>query len=201
MRGFNRNQLGANILAALLFNASPCTSLFVRPTAVPKLQTTHIRGFVRSYKNVAVTRADLTFRAGVFNKTISVDGEGFYDTDLPAGLFTLYVLPRTGQQLEEFHHPLVHVSSDDVTLNFYLVPPPPDCDRLGPPVGSSASRDVVICGGEDSFAVPSEDKTPFELTVRYQTRRDAEQGSRAYSSEGVPGGHEVPVFVAYNLFT
>jgi hypothetical protein len=204
MRRSSWTPLGANTVAALLLSASPLTSFCSSPMmAAAVSQTTHIRGFVRSHKNVVVTPADLTFRADAFSKTISVDARGFYDTELPVGLYTLYVLPRSGERLEDFHHPLFSVPSNDISLNLYVAPFPPDCDRVGPPpgAGSTATRDVVICGGEDSFAVPSEDETPFELDIRYQTRRHGEQGSPEYSSEEVPQGHEVPVFLAYNLFT
>jgi hypothetical protein len=64
----------------------------------------------------------------------------------------------------------------------------------------SVDSDVIVCGGVDLFPIPSEDRVPFQLLIRYQTRRRTDQ-KHIYSSDKVPRGSEVPVFVAYNLFT
>jgi hypothetical protein len=187
------------MLVALL-----CCAVASRQSEVLETQpeTFHAHGAIRAYAGSAVPGAEVIFEGRTFSKKVSADDKGFYEIDLPVGLYTLTVQPL-GQYLQAFRRPLFRVASPvNLTLNASLERPGPICDKLIPfPDGArNVDSDVVACGGQDLFSVPSEDKIPFQLLIRYQTRRHSSQG-RVYSSDKVPPGLEVPVFVAYNLFT
>jgi hypothetical protein len=162
----------------------------------------HVHGIVRAFADSTGSRAQIRFDGDVYSKTLAVREGDSYDVDLPGGLYTLTVQPR-GSRQQEFRRPLFRAASGtSLALNAVIDPSGPTCDKLNPPEGQTLSTDsdVIFCGGVDLFPVPSEDKVPFQVLIRYQTRRRTDQG-HVYSSDKVPRGLEVPVFVAYNLFT
>lgn len=166
-------------------------------------ETFHVHGTVRTYTDDAASGAEVRFAGEKFNKKVSADDKGYYEIDLPVGLYTFTVQALGGEHLQEFRRPLFRVASQaNLTLNASLERPGPICDKLVPFPGSvpTAAADVITCGGDDFFPVPSEDNVPFQLLIRYQTRRHRNQAF-IYNSDEVPRGLEVPVFVAYNLFT
>jgi len=55
------------------------------------------------------------------------------------------------------------------------------------------------CGSEDFFPLPAKDGAPLELYVRYP-QRDATSRGYIYRSQQT-SQPDVPVFVAYNLFS
>jgi len=57
-----------------------------------------------------------------------------------------------------------------------------------------------VCGGADSFEIPSKRGVPFELYIRYPKRLPG-KGSYTYKSDQVAIGFVPPATAAYNLFT
>jgi hypothetical protein len=112
-------------------------------------------------------------------------------------LYTMTTLTAYHRSMN-YRRPLFRVSSPTkVTLNvtFDLKVP---CDP-GFPVGHIPTADELenICGGTQLLSIPSDDNTPFQLSIRSATRRRDDRGF-AYWGFKIP---HVPVFVAYNLFT
>jgi hypothetical protein len=142
---------------------------------------------------------------------VSADKNGFYETDLPAGIYTM-----TAQDLSKLHYkyvrpPFLVASSTGVTLNvtFYAGL---SCDLKSP-----TPEDVRnACEGIDIFPIPSKDNVPFQISIQYSSRRPTDRGCEYsglkisvrpigrgddYSSPKTPADLKIRVFVAYNLFT
>jgi hypothetical protein len=88
-----------------------------------------------------------------------------------------------------------------VVLNGTLYKARMTCDAV---VGGDTEEQKMeewknICGGEDSFPVPSKDGTPFQLCIQYPQRQASDRGY-VYNSNKT-AEPDVPVFVAYNLFS
>jgi hypothetical protein len=180
-----------------------------------QLRTFHVQGVIRTYYDSVVPNTKVTFDGHESIKTVFANNRGFYETDLAVGLYTMtaeylgldqrFVPSGKAQdglrKLQPYQRPLFRVASPtSLTLNVTLDPPDPTCEP-GYGVGPSASspEGALVCGGQDRFAIPSDDKVPFELLIRYRARRPAEKG---YLYDGSRGGSwNTPVFVAYDLFT
>jgi len=196
----------------MLVTLIACASSFGQ-SAVPitELQTFHIKGEIRYYNDSPVPGAGVTFEGDNISQTVAADKNGFYETDLPVGIYTM-----TAQDLPKLHYkyvrPLFRVaSSTSVTLNvtFYA--------GLSCDLKSLTPGDVRnACEGIDLFPIPSKDNVPFELSIQYSSRRPTDRGCEysglktflrpigrgdKYSSLKTPAELNIRVFVAYNLFT
>jgi len=197
---------------AILVNFLACATLFGQSAApVTELPTFHIQGAIRYYNDSPVPGAAVTFEGDNILKTVSADKNGFYETDLPVGLYTM-----TAQDLYKSHYKYVHppfrvTSLTSVTLNvtFYAGM---SCD-LKNPTPEDVRND---CEGIDLFPIPSKDNVPFQLSIQYYSRRPTDRGCEysglktsfrpigrgdKYSSLETPTDLKIRVFVAYNLFT
>jgi hypothetical protein len=204
--------LSSILLAALL----TCTTLFGQSaSSLTPAQTFHVQGTVRGYRDQSVSGIKVTFQSNSIIKTVSSDKEGFYEIDLPTGLYTMTAeLP--GRDYLEYRRPLFQVSSSTIlTFNITLERGQGTCDLMIP-VGGPPPNGVDQwngCGGWDSFPVPSEGHVPFELSIQFGTRQATDhlrvydgtlnpstEPSYVYRSGWNPSSSET-VFVAYNLFT
>jgi hypothetical protein len=195
-------------------------------TPVDPPRTCHIHGTIRNLAGAAVSNVDVVFRRDTFTKTVFTDEEGSYDVDLPAGLYTMTASPLE-RFLEGYRRPLFRVgSSTTLTLDVTFNPIGGSCDLVSPVGAPRPNADDArsFCGGWDSFPVPSEDGVPFEIFVRFQSGHTIDH-KEVYStrkpltgveipplgqpipddwpahSRVISAGIEIPVFVAYNLFT
>jgi len=190
-----------------------CATLFGQfASPVPPLKTVHIDGAIQNYNGVPASEAEVTFQGDKISKTVSTDERGFYEAVLPVGLYTMntvYILnplnpsiPSSLQKgpriTEKYRRPLFRVASPTkVTLNVSF-----DAQISCEPAflaGHIPTADEweQACGGTELFSIPSDDNTPFQLSVRYGGwKRD--DGGFTYWGRKIP---HVPVFVAYNLFT
>jgi hypothetical protein len=187
------------MLVALL----PCAVLFGQSASpVTQLQTFHIRGTIRAFNDFPVRGAEVTFESQKISITVSSDSSGFYEANLPVGLYTMTAKP-VERSLQRYRRPLFRAASPtSLTFNITLDPSGPFCDIKKPVLGQPLPADdgVRICGGGDSFPVPSQDKVPFELFIQYETRRPTDRGFTFNTGANLLGSQR-PVFVAYNLFT
>jgi hypothetical protein len=162
----------------------------------------HIQGNIRSYADTPISSAEVTFKGDVITMIVSSDENGFYTAKLPVGLYTMTVKP-VQRSLQRYRRPLFRATSPtSLTFNITLDPAGPFCDIKKPVPGQPppADDDVRICGGADSFQVPSQDEVPFDLYIQYETRRPTERGYTYNTGDHLPGSQSA-VFVAYNLFT
>jgi hypothetical protein len=178
---------------------------------------------IRTDAGSIVPRAEVSFDDHEFNKTVFADSRGFYEADLPVGLYTmtadalrladlriglLTATPTAPQDpyqtgLQEYQRPLFRVTSPtSLTLDVTLDPEGPTCERVSALSRAPSTPDdgETVCGGENFFPVPSNDNVPFELFIRFRTRRTTDKGF-AYNIGRDWPGWTTPVFVAYNLFT
>jgi hypothetical protein len=180
-----------------------CATSFGQSAApVPELPTFQVRGTIRAFNDSAVRGAGVTFESQKISITVSSDKSGFYEANLPVGLYTMTAKP-VERYLQKYRRPLFRVASPtSLTFNITLGPAGPFCDSKKPVLDQPLPADdgVRICGGGDSFPVPSQDKVPFDLFIQYETRRPTDRGYTYNTGEHLPGSQS-PVFVAYNLFT
>jgi hypothetical protein len=187
------------VLVALL----PCVVLFGQSASpITQLQTFQVRGTIRAFNDSAVRGAEVTFESRKISITVSSDYGGFYKADLPVGLYTMTAKP-VERYLQRYRRPLFRVASPTtLTFNITLDPAGPFCDSKKPALDQPAPADdgVRVCGGADSFPVPSHDEVPFDILIQYETRRPTDGGYTYNTGAHLPGSQS-PVFVAYNLFT
>jgi hypothetical protein len=143
-----------------------------------------------------IPRAEVTFRNGQFSKTIVVDQNGIYQIDLPFGLYKMTVIgPTIGtRSLTPLARSFVVTSPGQIVLNADLYFSRDSCDTV-----QSGEDRKNVCGGEDVFPVPLKNGIPLTLYVRFPARGIAYRGL-VYTTDPV-GMPDVPVFVAYNLFS
>jgi hypothetical protein len=167
-----------------------------------ELQTFQVRGTIRAFNDSAVRAAEVTFESQKTSITVASDKNGFYEANLPVGLYTMTAKP-VERYLQRYRRPLFRVASPtSLTFNITLDPAGPFCDSKKPALDQPLPADdgVRICGGADSFPVPSQDEVPFDLFIQYETRRPTNRGYTYNTGAHLPGSQS-PVFVAYNLFT
>jgi hypothetical protein len=179
-----------------------CAALFGQsapPVSSP--QTFHIQGTVHVLSDSAASGAEVTFEGEKTTKTVLTDKKGFYEANLPVGLYTMNV-SSLKHGFKEYRRPLFRVaSSTNLTLDA-TVSSGVSCDPVVPEESKHApTQDEAqdACGGLDLFAVPSEDGVPFQLFIDYPGRQRSDQGN-VYGNKKLEG-FKTPVFVAYNLFT
>ena len=196
------------MLSAFLTCAGLCEQ---SGSPLTKLPTFHIQGAIRYYNDSPVPGAAVTFEGDNISKTAPADKNGFYEADLPVGIYTM-----SAQDLSKLHYKYVRppfrvTSSTSVTLNvtFYAGS---SCDLKNP-----TEEDVRNgCEGIDLFPIPSKDNVPFQLSIQYSSRQPTDRGCEysglkislrpigrgdKYSSLKSPPDLKIRVFVAYNLFT
>ena len=187
------------VLVALL----PCATLLaqsVAPTA--PIQTFQIHGTIRAFNDAAVRGAEVIFESQKIRTTVSSDKSGHYEANLPVGLYSMTAKP-VERYLQRYRRPLFRVASPtSLTFNITLDTAGPFCDIKKQVLDQPPPADdgVRICGGADSFPVPSQDEVPFDLFIQYETRRPTDRGYTYNTGAHLPGSQS-PVFVAYNLFT
>jgi hypothetical protein len=168
-----------------------------------QLQTFHISGTIRTPTDSLLPGANVTFNSAGATKTVSTNNAGFYEADLPVGLYTMTAQSVTQRQLQKYQRPLFRVAaSTNLTLNITLDLAEPNCDPVMSVSGHALTLDEYrnACGGWDFIPIPSSENIPFQLFIRYGGRRPSE-GGYIYSDRKLPDGKETLVFVAYNLFT
>jgi len=166
---------------------------------VASRQTFHVLGTIDDTINAVIPHVEVHFVGDNGDQTVAADEKGFYQTDLPVGVYTMTAaFPPSGPN---------HVSLFTKYIRFFRVPSPMTITLNGSlyPTyscdGAWGGRDAEelykdSCGGEDSFPLPSKDAVPLRLDIRYVRRARGEK-LVSYSSTTVV---KRPVLVAYNLF-
>ena len=196
------------VLVALLH----CTGLFGQSAPRPAQPATfHVQGTIRSpWHSVPPalappTEVTVTFKSNQVSSIVTVDSKGFYQVDLPVGLYTMTAeAQKMGPQhlsvLTKYVRPLFRVTlPTTIIVNGNLYTERMTCDIVVRDLDQEMEMGKDACGGEDFFPAPSRDGAPFQLYVRYPQRQHTEQGY-VYNSDSI-SQPDVPVFVAYNLFT
>ena len=172
-------------------------------SGAPSMEGVGVEGRDGKSAYLAPPRADVTFSGERTSKTVTVDGKGFYQLDLPVGIYEMVARgPTVGNQPLKKYGRLFRVESPiRVVLNGSLHKARTTCDVL---VGGDTEQQKMDewrnqCGGEDSFPVPSKDARPLRVDIQYPHRQASENGY-IYVNDRITEP-DVPVFVAYNLFS
>jgi len=176
---------------------------FIRSaTQAAQPQRFNVHGRVSIYPNDAISDAKVIFKGEGISETVYTDEKGIYEANLPAGFYTMFVVPRTPRGLRTYQRPLFRVTASTNITWDVSVWPRVSCDLVVP----AGSEHVITeeeagdaCGGRELFPVPSQDGVPFQLLIDYRARQRTDRGS-IYLSRSLQAFRD-PVFVAYNLFT
>jgi len=135
---------------------------------------------------------------------VFADRRGIYKSELPVGTYTMTAAGPGLSKFQEYERPPFLVSlPENLTLKVTIDPEGPTCDPILPESGQLPSHDdsYPTCGRRrDLFPIASNDNVPFELLIRYRTRRAYERGYNYNTGKDWPSW-KTPVFLAYNLFT
>ncbi len=152
---------------------------------------------------VVAPRTEVTFQGEHETKTVVVDEKGFYSADLPVGVYKMTAQGPTiwPQSLTQYTRLFRVASPRTIVLNGALYLARMNCDAV---VGGDTEEQKKeawknVCGGEDSFPIPSKDGTPLQLYVQYPQRQPSDRGY-LYTNNKI-AEPDVPVLVAYNLFS
>jgi hypothetical protein len=178
-------------------------------------QTFHVQGTITGPQgDDVVPGTEIIFKGDHESRTLIADNKGFYEADLPVGLYTMttqhqWMLGGRNPYLQKYVRPLFRVPSPThLTLNVTMFPPRVTCDIVvGNKSGAPATPEQLEegqrdwCGGEEFFPVPSHDGVPFQLYIRYLRRSPASRGYVYSGANIVANLDETPVLVEYNLAT
>jgi hypothetical protein len=197
----NRMFSRRNMLGPVL----PCLVFVFGHSGAPAIRVgnAHIEGTVRNFTRATVSGAEVRFEGDKGNKVAFTNSDGFYKVELAPGLYTMIATDSSQRNLQEYRRPLFSVPlSKTITLNVTLDPVNPTCDVIAAPPGWDApiGTGEINCGGSDSFPLPSQERVPFELLIRYRMRQITGTGFN-YNTDASGLGVKIQVFVAYNLFT
>lgn len=184
-----------------------CASLLGQSPASPdRPRIVRIQGLIESTNDSVVPETEVAFHGEQVSRTVVSDEKGFYQVDLPVGLYTMTAVRHGYSSLQRYSRPLFQIGSQRTfVLNITLYPERCCCDivvRRGaeetPEQLASTEKDA--CGGEDSFPIPSEDGVPFQVYIRYPKRTLTDRGY-VYSGDQITTNSHVPARAEYNLFT
>jgi hypothetical protein len=153
---------------------------------------------VRFYEGSPVAGAAVKIEGEQISASVTTDAQGLYETDLPAGLYTMTVSGPPMVKVQ-YLRPLFRVSSNiSMNINFVSMS---SCDLAIVdghfPTGEDARN---ACEGTDLYSIPDQHSLAFQLSIQYGTRRPNDARFE-YSCRWNPRDSKGCVFVAYNLFT
>lgn len=156
--------------AVLLF----CAVFFGRSASTaPAPKMFHVSGSIT--RQGAISHHDVLVRFdGNSSITVKADDTGFYEADLPVGLWTVTatspdIISPTGTP-ENFNLSRPRrfrvTAPSNLVVDLFLRPPVV-CDIAGAQDTTAEQWDHIhaLCDGEEFFPVPSEDGVPFEVLI------------------------------------
>lgn len=185
-------------LVAILLLVSPC--LGQSDDSAAARSPVHVQGMVNGPFGYDVCPGtEITFTNEHISKITTSEGNGSYQLDLPAGLYTMtaryqILIGKTPYYMKQ-SRPLFRASSSPVVLNMTMFEERLTCDivvvdRSGGPATSEQSQEASkdLCGSEDQFPVPADDGTPYQLFIKYP-RRSPKSREYEYSGDQLRDKH------------
>ena len=184
-----------------------CTSLLGQSPASPdRPRTVRVQGLIQSTNDSVVPGTEVVFHGEQVSRTVISDDKGFYQIDLPAGLYTMTAVRLGYSSLQKYSRPLFRIGSQPTfLLNITLYAERCCCDIVERPGAEQTPEQLEnieknACGGEDSFPLPSEDGVQFQVYLRYPKRALTDRGY-VYKGDQISTNSGAPARVEYNLFT
>jgi Carboxypeptidase regulatory-like domain len=169
---------------------------------IPSSETFHVRGTITDPSGAVIPRAKVAFQNKQFDKSMTTNERGVYETDLPVGNYTM---TAEVSGFRPYRRPLFRVASSETITFDVTLPVQPTCDLTvvrndgGTPTREDwKAAKKEFCLREDSFPIPSSDGMPYQVLIRY-VKHNASGDTYSYKGEKTP--NDDPVFVAYNLFS
>jgi hypothetical protein len=166
----------------------------------------HVRGTVRDPIGGVIPGTEVVFHSAEITKRILANNVGFYDAELPSGLYTMTAqasaeVNPSYRLFEKYRRPLFRVGSSDPVLLDITLYPTRACDGVSV-AATQEEQDqswADACGGEDSFDIQPKLAPGFQLYIRFLRRSFA--GKRREYAGGVVANPNIyaPVRMEYNL--
>jgi hypothetical protein len=172
------------------------------PASASAPQTVHVQGTVFNPDGGGVPGTKVIFKSGQVSRTVISDDNGFYQADMPAGLYTMTAQARPSRYsgFALFRRPQFQlVANKDVVLNAHLKEDNCVIDVADNSPEPTPEEKKEVCGAEDLISVPAEHGGRFQLYIRYP-RRSRVHGGYVYKSDNI-GNLGSVVLVEYNLLT
>jgi len=161
--------------------------------------TFHVKGTIADAGNTPgfPLRLQIKFQSKRFDKIISSNDAGAYEADLDVGEYSMIA---SNNFLKTRRIQLRAASPSPLSVNGVAYPRRLTCDIVvGGPDAANAFNDV--CGGEDSFEIPSGDGTFLHLYIQFERRKRSDEEYVYSGGEKMSGDLLTPVFVEYNYFS
>jgi hypothetical protein len=159
---------------------------------------------IQSTNDSVVPGTEVAFHGEQVSRTVVSDDKGFYQIDLPVGLYTMTAARPGYSNLQKYSRPLFQIGSQPTfVLNITLYDERYTCDIVDRPGANPeqlANIEKDACGGEDSFPLPSENGVQFQVYIRYPRRALTDRGY-VYKGDQITTNTRAPASVEYNLFT
>jgi hypothetical protein len=168
-------------------------------------QNVHVQGTAMDFTGAVVPGTEVTFQGKQVTKIVTADGNGSFDADLPAGLYTMSAQNRQPQYrggFGSYRRPLFRLTPLTSPVVNVVLAPSDTCDivvvgKSGGPATDAETKaaEKNLCGGDELISLPSRDGIPFQLQVRYG------RGTVGYVYKSEEGINHLPVLMEYNLFS
>ena len=168
-------------------------------------QMTHVQGIVRQgfvgNPGVPVPMFPVTFQTGAKAFTAESNSMGEYEIDLPAGLYTMMISTDPQQRSKEIYRPLFLADgSSNLTLDVTVPEIEINCDFVDARDADGAPLQRSCTPVREALPQPSENEVPFEILVKYQSKKMTGQVF-AYNEMDWGAGISFAVEISYNLFS
>jgi Carboxypeptidase regulatory-like domain len=162
-----------------------------RVVRVDSPATFHVKGAITDPYDAVVPHMQIKFQSKLFDKTVTANDVGAYEADLDVGE---YSMTATNNFLKTRRIQFRAASPTSLTVNGAAYPRRLTCDIVvGGADAANATKD--ICGGEDSFEIPSDDGTFLHLYVQFEKRKRGDEEYVYRSAKNTSGDLITPVFV------
>lgn len=167
----------------------------VRTTKIPIF---HIKGEIADASGGAVPGITIWFQSKLLDKTVTANNAGAYQADLTLGDYSMLARSRF---LMMHRKRFRATSPTTLTVKGIAYPMRLTCDLMwGPNHEQNEDMAKQLCGGEDSFQIPSENGASSPLYIQFERRKRTNEGY-VYSGDKLAGDLLTPVFVEYNFFS
>jgi hypothetical protein len=157
--------------------------------------TFHVKGTIKDFNGAVVPGAKIEFHSKLLDEAVFTNYRGDYEADLSVGDYSMIAwndLLKTRRIQFRAASPTALTVDGTVYLR-------KSCDI----VVTSEEREETrkdLCGGEDSFEIPSDDGTFHRLYIQFEKRQRADE-QYVYSPVKIPSAGLPPVFVEYNFLS
>jgi hypothetical protein len=159
--------------------------------------TFHVKGTIKDWTGVAIVpHMKIEIQSKLLDQTVTLNDAGVFEADLIVGEYSMIA---RNNFLKTRRIQFRAASPVTLTVNGVAYPRRLTCDIVvGGPDAASAAND--LCGGEDSFEIPSDNGTFLPFYVQFEKRQRSDEQYVYSAAKNTSGDLLTPVFAEYNFF-